>query len=213
MAGELRVRAVSASPSVRPFAVGDEQATVPLLYESSGGMYDRLAGNRELAERTLTRALDSEETTASADVVWVAALDGEVVAAMAVMPYAEWTPRAHRFLRTTLRTVPPWRWPRALWLYRSSGRMAPEPTASSLYIDSLATAAAHRRRGIARAMLDEAERMARRDGLRSVALDTWQDNRAARALYLGAGFEEVAYTPAGGALPGGVSLVKELGGR
>jgi len=198
---------------VRPFTAGDEQATVPLLYESSGGMYDRLAGNRRLAERTLARALESEETTASSDVVWVAELDGEIAGAMAVMPYAEWTPRAHRFLRATLRTIPPWRWPRALWLYRSSGRMAPEPSPSSLYIDSLATATGHQRRGVARAMLEEAEQMARRQGLRAVALDTWQDNRPARALYVGAGFEEVAYTPATGSLPGGVSLIKELRGR
>lgn len=198
---------------MRPFAAGDEHATVPLLYESSGGMYDRLAGNRKLAERTLARALAREHTTASADVVWVAELDDAVAGAMAVMPYAEWTPRAHRFLRATLRTVPPWRWPRALWLYRSSGRMAPEPSGTSLYIDSLATAREHRRRGVAGAMLETAEAMARRDGLRTLALDTWQDNRAARALYLGAGFEEVAYTPAMGSLPGGVSLVKELSAR
>ena len=204
---------MSERPTVRPFAAGDEQATVPLLYESSGGMYDRLTGNRELAERALSRALGREGTTASADVVWVAELDGVVTGAMAAMPYAEWTPRAHRFLRTTLRAVPPWRWPRALWLYRSSGRMAPEPSPRSLYIDSLATGRGHRRRGVARALLEEAERLARRDGLRAVALDTWQDNRAARALYVGAGFEEVAYTPATGSLPGGVSMIKELGGR
>ena len=204
---------MSASPSVRPFAAGDEQATVPLLYESSGGMYDRLAGNRALAERTLTRALGRELTTASADVVWVAEVDGRIAGAMAAMPYTEWTPRAHRFLRTTLRTVPPWRWPRALWLYRSSGRMAPEPSGTSLYIDSLATATGHRRQGVATAMLAEAEAMARRDGLRALALDTWQDNHAARCLYLREGFEEVAYTPAAGSLPGGVSLVKELAGR
>ncbi len=176
-------------------------------------MYDRLAGNRALAERALRRALAREQTTASADVVWVAELDGAVVGAMAAMPYEEWTPRAHRFLRSTLRTVPPWRWPRALWLYRSSGRTAPEPSASSLYIDSLATAVEHRRRGVARTMLEEAEQMARRDGLRALALDTWQDNRPARALYVAAGFEEVAYTPAVGSLPGGVSLVKELDAR
>ena len=198
---------------MRPFTTGDEQATVPLLYESSGGMYDRLAGNRELAERALARALSREATTASADVVWVAERHGEVAGAMAAMPYTEWTPRAHRFLRATLRSVPPWRWPRALWLYRSSGRVAPEPSPRSLYIDSLATAAAHRRSGVARSMLEKAEDMARGEGLRAVALDTWQDNRAARALYLGAGFEEVAYTPATGSLPGGVSLVKELAAR
>jgi len=198
---------------VRPFAAGDEQATVPLLYESSGGMYDRLAGNRDLAERTLMRALADDGTTASADVVWVAELDDGVAGAMAAMPYAEWTQRAHRFLRTTIRTIPPWRWPRAMWLYRSSGRLAPEPSADSLYIDSLATSARHRREGVARAMLDQAERMAHQQGLPTVALDTWQDNRPARALYLGVGFEEVAYTPATGSLPGGVSLVKKLSAR
>lgn len=201
---------MSATPTVRPFAAGDEQATVPLLYESSGGMYDRLTGNRELAERTLARALERERTTASADVVWVAERDGQVAGAMAAMPYAEWAARAHRFLRATLRTLPPWRWPRALWLYRSSGRMAPEPSGTSLYIDSLATHADHRRTGVATALLAEAERAAEREGLRAVALDTWQDNRAARALYVGAGYEEVAYTPASGSLPGGVSMVKEL---
>ncbi len=201
---------MSASPTVRPFAVGDERATVSLLYESSGGMYDRLTGNRRLAERTLARALAREQTTASADVVWVAEQAGAIAGAMAAMPYAEWAPRAHRFLRTTLRTIPPWRWPRALWLYRSSGRMAPEPAGATLYIDSLATAARRRRQGVARALLQAAEQMAARDGLRAVALDTWQDNRAARSLYLSAGFQEVAYTPAVGSLPAGVSMVKEL---
>lgn len=195
---------------VRPFAPGDEASTVQLLYESSGGMYDRFTGNRGLAERTIARALETEQTTASADVVWVADLDGELAGAMAAMPYREWTPRAHRFLRTTLRSIPPWRWPSALWLYRSSGRMAPEPPRTALYVDSLATDERYRRRGVARALLDEAEAMARRSGLRALALDTWQDNHPARSLYLEAGFEEVAFTPAMGALPGGVALVKDL---
>jgi ribosomal protein S18 acetylase RimI-like enzyme len=175
-------------------------------------MYDRFAGNRTLAERTLWRALGRDRTTASSDVVWVAELDGELAGAMAAMPYHEWTPRAHRFLRTTLRSIPPWRWPSALWMYRSSGRMAPEPPRTSLYVDSLATRTDLRRRGVARALLEHAEAMAQADGLRTVALDTWQDNRAARALYVSSGYEEVAYTPAVGALPGGVSLVKELRG-
>lgn len=197
-------------PNVRPFAPGDEAGTVGLLYESSGGMYDRFTGNRELAERTLRRALDSEDTTASADVVWVAELDGALAGAMAAMPYHEWTPRAHRFLRAALRSIPVWRWPPALWLYRSSGRMAPEPPRTALYIDSLATAEGFRRRGVARALLAEAESMARTAGLRAVALDTWQANHPARSLYLDVGFEEVAYTPPAGAMPAGVSLVKDL---
>ena len=201
---------MSESVTVRRFAPGDEQAVVPLLYESSGGMYDRFAGTRALAERTIARALRWEETTASADVVWVAEMDGEVVGAMAAMPYHQWTPRAQRFLRATLRSIPVWRWPPALWMYRSSGRMAPEPPRTSIYVDSLATVASRRRQGVGRALLAQAERAAHHAGLRAVALDTWQDNRAARALYVGEGFEEVAYTPAVGALPGGVSLVKEL---
>ena len=110
----------------------------------------------------------------------------------------------------TLRSIPPWRWPAALWLYRASGRTAPEPPQACFYIDSLATQAEYRRRGVARALLAEAERQATGDGLRSVALDTWIDNKPARSLYVSAGFEEVAYTPALSGLPGGVSLLKEL---
>ncbi len=201
---------MASPPTVRPFAPGDESATVALLYESSGGMYDRFTGNRELAKRALAHALSSDETTASADVVWVAELDGATAGAMAAMPYREWTPRAHQFLRVTLQSIPVWRWPSTLWMYRSSGRMAPEPPGTALYIDSLATDERYRRRGVARALLDEAEATARAGGLRTLALDTGQENRAARSLYLDAGFEEVAYTPAAGALPGGVSLVKHL---
>ena len=63
---------------------------------------------------------------------------------------------------------------------------------------------------MARALLEDAERRARSQGLRSLALDTWVDNTAARALYLRAGYEEVAHSPAVGGLPGGVSLLKEL---
>ncbi len=196
---------------VRAYDPRDSQAAAALLYESAGGMYARYAGSRKLAERTLGRALAREGTTASADVTRVAQLDGRVAGAMSAMAFDEWTPRAHAFLRVTLRSIPPWRWPAALWLYRASGRAAPEPPAASFYVDSLATAAQFRRRGVARALLDDAERQAHEHGLRSVALDTWVDNRPARALYLRAGFVEVAHTPAVSGLPGGVSLLKELG--
>lgn len=173
-------------------------------------MYDRFAGSRELAERAISRALAREGTTASAEVVRLAESDGRVVGAMAAMPFWEWTPRATRFLRVTLRSIPPWRWPRALWFYRASGRTAPEPPVGCLYVDSLATASDWRRRGVARALLEDAERAARGQDLRAIALDTWIDNRPARALYLSAGYEEVAYSPAARGLPGGVSLLKEL---
>lgn len=195
---------------VRPYRAPDSGATAALLYESSGGMYDRYAGNRKLAERTIARALEREGNTASADVVWVADLDGLVVGAMAAMPYDDWTGRAHRFLRVTLSSVPPWRWLGALWLYRASGRTAPAPPRRCFYVDSLATERRHRRIGVARALLDEAARQARDAGLGCLALDTWVDNRPARALYKGYGFEEVGRRPAVSGLPGGVSLLKRL---
>jgi len=197
-------------PSVRPYRSGDAAAATALLYESSGGMYDRYAGSRKLAERALGRALGQDGNAASADVVSVAEMDAHVVGAMAAMPYDEWTPRAHQFLRVTLRSIPPWRWPGALWLYRASGRTTPEPPAACFYIDSLATAPAKRRRGVARALLAEAEQQALALGLDAVALDTWIDNKPARSLYVSSGFEEVAYTPALSGLPGGVSLLKQL---
>lgn len=195
---------------MRRFEPADAAAVVPLLYESSGGMYDRYTGSRRLAERTLRRALRREANTASADVVWVADLDEDVAGAMAAMPFEDWTPRAQRFLQVTLSSIPPWRWPAALSLYRASGRAAPEPRHDCLYVDSLATHERARRRGVASALLDEAERQARAAGLGAVALDTWVDNRAARALYREHGFEEVGSRPAVSGLPGGVSLLKRL---
>jgi len=202
---------VSAQPRVRPYLPGDAATVVPILYASSGGMYERYAGSRRLAERTLARALGAGENTASADVIWVTELAGRVVGAMAAMPFCEWTPRAHAFLRTTLRSIPPWRWPGALWVYRAGGRPGAEPPRSSFYVDSLATAEQFRRLGVASALLEYAERRARELGLGAVALDTWVDNEPARGLYARAGFVELARSPARRGMPGGVLLVKELG--
>lgn len=195
---------------VRPCQDGDAAAVAPILYESSGGLYDRYAGSRALAERAITRALGVEGTTASAEVVYVADIDGRVAGAMAAMAYSEWTPRAQAFLRVTLRSIPFWRWPAAIGTYRASARAGPVPPDASLYVDSLATAAEFRRRGVARALLEEAERVARGLGLRYVALDTWADNRPALALYAGMGFQEISRTRGRGVLPGGVSMMKEL---
>ena len=196
---------------VRPFRSEDARAAAALLYESAGGLYDRYAGSPRLARRALARALESDDTTASADVVWVAELDGRVAGAMAAMPVDWWAGRSRGFLSVTLRAIPPWRWPAALWLYRTGARAAPALPANSLYVDSLATAMHARRRGVARALLVEADRQAGNRGLTRVALDAFADNYAARALYRGAGYRETGSTPAAGAMPAGVSLIKELG--
>jgi ribosomal protein S18 acetylase RimI-like enzyme len=198
--------------NVRRFRPDDAGATVPILYASSGGMYDRYAGSRELAERLLARALERRGTAASADVIWVAELDGEIAGAMAAMPWVDWPRRANALLRLALRTIPPWRWPGALRIHTAGERTSAEPSGRAFYVDSLATAERFRRRGVASALLAEAEQAARVRGLGAVTLDTWADNEGARALYAANGFREVAQTPGTRGLPAGVALSRELAG-
>jgi ribosomal protein S18 acetylase RimI-like enzyme len=72
---------------------------------------------------------------------------------------------------------------------RRTERATPAPAAESLYIDALGTAPAFRRRGVASALLADAEDRARRLGLGCVSLETEVDNEAARALYERCDFE------------------------
>ena len=173
-------------------------------------MFDRFAGGRGRALRLLERSLAETGNASSADVVWVAELDGRVAAAMAAFPVDEAVKRSSAFLRLALRHAPPWRWPEALLLYWLGSRAAPRPTAPGFYVDALATDPSFRRRGAASALLAEAERQARVRGLPAVALDTTVGNEEARALYAREGFEEVAYRPPARGLPGFVALVKAL---
>jgi ribosomal protein S18 acetylase RimI-like enzyme len=195
---------------VRPARRTDSAAVADLLYESAGGMYDRFAGGSERARSVLRRAFEEPGNNASVEVVTVAEVDGTVAAASAAFPVEETPGRASAFLRIALRALPPWRWPGALRLYWAGSRAAPAPPHGALYVDALATEDSVRRRGAATALLGQAEGRARRLGLTSVALDTSLDNKAARSLYLGMGYEEVAYRPAGRGMPGFVALVKEL---
>ncbi|HEX2416250.1 MAG TPA: GNAT family N-acetyltransferase [Thermoleophilaceae bacterium] len=177
---------------------------------SAPDMYDRFAGGREHALRTLATAFETEGTAASAERVWFAELNGEVAGAMAAFPVDEAAERSRAFLRLALRQAPAWRWPGALRLYLVGGRASPSPPAAAFYIDALATDPRYRRHGAARALLAEAECEARRRALPCVALDTTLNNDAARALYAAEGFDEVAYRPAARGLPGFVALVKPL---
>jgi len=58
---------------------------------------------------------------------------------------------------------------------------------TELYVDEVGTASTHRRRGIARAMLDELFRWGRELGCEEAWLGTELDNHAANALYRGYG--------------------------
>jgi ribosomal protein S18 acetylase RimI-like enzyme len=197
-------------PDVRPVRAEDFPVAARLLHLSAADMYDRFSGGRGRALRLLERSLAHPGTASSADVVWVAELDGRLAGAMAAFPVHEAVARSRAFLRLALRLLPPWRWPAALSLYWAGGRAAPAPPTSSFYVDALATDPDLRRRGVARALLLEAEKEARRRGLPAVALDTTMHNRAARALYAGAGFEELAQRSPARGLPGFVALAKRL---
>jgi len=195
---------------LRPAKTDDAPVAASLILESARDMYARLAGGAKRAPRVVERAFRRPGTTASAEVVTLAEADGAVVGAMCAFPAEEAPARARAFQRAVLAAVPPWCWPGSLWLYWVGARAGPQPPTDCLYVDALATAPDARRRGTARALLGEAERRARAAGLSELALDTSLDNKAARALYVGEGFEEVAYRAPGRGLPGFVALVKAL---
>ena len=195
---------------VRKADPDDFPRVAELLHHSAADMYDRFAGGRERALGVLRRSLAEPGNASSAEVVWVASVDGQVAGAMAAFSVDEAAARARAFLGLALRGSPPWRWPVALFLYWAGGRAAPSPPASALYVDALATDPGFRRRGVARALLAAAEQGAREQRLPAVALDTTIANEPARTLYASEGFDEVAYRPPGRGLPGFVALVKPL---
>ena len=195
---------------VRKAGQEDRAEVARLLFESAIDMYERFSGGRERALATLERAFDTPGNLASQEVTWIAEVDGKPAAAMAAFPVAQAAERSRAYMDLTLRGTPLWRWPGVLRLYWVGGRAGPKPREHSFYIDALATDPAFRRRGAARALLDEADRQAREHGLPAVSLDTTLNNEAARALYAGAGFDEVAYRAPSNGLPGFVALVKPV---
>ena len=195
---------------VRKARQEDVGAVARPLFESAPDMYARFSGGRERALAALERGFGEPGTVASGEVVWLVELEDGPAAAMAAFPVTEAAARSRAFLRLTLRGTPFWRWPGTLRLYWAGGRANPKPRDDSLYIDALATDPALRRRGAARALLEEAEREARVRELPAVTLDTTIDNAGARALYAAAGFDEVAYRAPTRALPGFVALFKPV---
>jgi ribosomal protein S18 acetylase RimI-like enzyme len=195
---------------VRKAGPDDFPRVAELLHHSAADMYDRFAGGRERALRVLRRSLGEPGNASSAEVVWVASVEGGVAGAMAAFSVDEASARARAFLGLALRGSPPWRWPVALYLYWAGGRAAPSPPEAAMYVDALATDPDFRRRGVARALLAAAEGAAREQRLPAVALDTTIANEPARTLYASEGFDEVAYRPPGRGLPGFVALVKPL---
>ena len=181
-----------------------------LLYESAAAKYDQFAGDQRRALALLERSFRRRGNTASCETISVAELDGRVAGVLAAFSSAEGDLRARRFLRIALAGMAPWRWAEALRIFRLGTDAVPLPPADALYVDALATSAALRRRGIARALLGEAERRAWAAGLGAVALDTGGANAPARALYEAAGFVAAAERKPYGAMPGVVAYVRRL---
>jgi len=127
---------------------------------------------------------------ASFEVCEVAEVDGELAGVIAWFPVSEGDERARRFVSLTAPRVPPWRWPGLLRHLRAAGAVSPIPPPRMLYVDALAVDPSFRRRGIARALLERAERAAVEHRLDGVALDTGLHNEPARALYEATGFSE-----------------------
>jgi ribosomal protein S18 acetylase RimI-like enzyme len=173
-----------------------DDAADALLYESAAPYYTAYAGGPERARRLLRTLYPRDGHTASWEVCRVAGADGAIVGVLAAFPSRDGDALARRFVRLTLLHSAPWRVPRLMRHLRATAAVAPRPPERMLYVDALATDHAHRRRGVARTLLEEAERMAAAAGLDGVALDTGIENRAARSLYERAGFSPSSLRPA-----------------
>jgi ribosomal protein S18 acetylase RimI-like enzyme len=203
-------------PVVRPARPGD-RAAPGLLYESAAPYYDAYAGSRGRALKVLEAIWDRPAHTASFEWTHVAELDGAVAGVLAAFPSAEGDRLARRFLSLSLVRLPAWRWPGIVRHLRASAAVTPIPPDGALYVDALATDAGARRRGVATALLREAERLAAEQNLDGVALDTGLQNLDAQALYERHGFrrgavhrapdERVAHAVGG---PGFVSYFKPV---
>jgi ribosomal protein S18 acetylase RimI-like enzyme len=173
-----------------------DDAVDALLFASAAPYYAAYAGGPDRAQRLLRRLYPRRGHTASWEVCHVAEAGGEIVGVLAAFPSREGDALARRFVRLTLVHSAPWRIPALVRHLQATAAVAPLPPERMLYVDALATAPAHRRRGVARALLAEADRMAAAAGLDGVALDTGIENRAARSLYERAGFSPSSLRPA-----------------
>jgi ribosomal protein S18 acetylase RimI-like enzyme len=174
--------------TVRPAAPGD--GADDLLYLSARRYYDAYAGSEAAARRMLRRVHLRPGHPASVALSRVAEADGRVVGVIVGFPSVDGEQLARRFLALTAPRIPPWRWPRLVRHLRAAAGLAPIPAAGSWYVDALAVAEDARRQGVARALLADAEAIARAEGATGVALDTGLENVAARRLYEASGYEQ-----------------------
>jgi ribosomal protein S18 acetylase RimI-like enzyme len=152
---------VSAEITVRPARPGEADVLAPLLYAVSPEAHDRFAGGHERALQLIVTGLERTGTSASTEVTQVAEVAAQAAGIVCCYPVWEGADRAAAYAGIGLRASPVWRRPGMLRFLRRMEGVTPAPAAESLYIDALGTAPAFRRRGVARALLADAENRAR----------------------------------------------------
>jgi len=191
---------------------------VPLLFESAKPYYTAYAGSERRALKLLQSVYVRRGHAASYEFCRVAVDRGRIAGVVAGFRVAEADRLSRRFVSMTLRRLPPWTLPGTFLHLRAAGIVSPHPPLDAFYVDALAVDPAHRRRGIARQLLEIAEKEAARAGCARIALDTGLQNHGARALYDAYGFREREIRRApddriakalGG--PGFIGYVKDLG--
>ncbi|MEO8690688.1 MAG: GNAT family N-acetyltransferase [Solirubrobacteraceae bacterium] len=167
-----------------------EDGAEDLLYVSAQRYYDAYAGGEATARRLLRRVHARPGHPASVSLVRVAEAEGRIVGAIVGFPAGEGEELAQRFLALTAWRIPPWRWRGLLRHLNAASGMSPAPAPGSWYVDALAVAPDARRRGVARALLADAEAIARAQGASGVSLDTGLENTPARRLYEANGYAQ-----------------------
>jgi ribosomal protein S18 acetylase RimI-like enzyme len=174
--------------TVRPAALDD--GAEDLLYVSAQRYYDAYAGGEAPARRMIRRVHAKPGHPASVSLARVAEAEGRVVGVIVGFPAGDGETLARRFLTLTAPRIPPWRWPRLLRHLNAAAGMSPTPALGSWYVDALAVAEDVRRQGVARALLADAEAIAREHGTTGMSLDTGLENAPARRLYVASGYEQ-----------------------
>ena len=195
---------------VRRARSDDSRAVAALVYSTSSGLYDHLLKDRERALGFIEATFRRSGSGAGRELTWVAEREGEVAGALVGFPAGAAVGLARRFAWMVLRHTPPWRWPAVVRLQWLGERQAPLPVAASFYVDALATDPGHRRRGVATALLERAEKHARAVGLRALSVDTPESNEGGLALYRSAGFRVVERVDTKPPIPRAVLLAKDL---
>jgi ribosomal protein S18 acetylase RimI-like enzyme len=161
-----------------------------LLYDSAKPYYTAYAGSERRALKLLSAVFARTGHAASYEWCKVATDNGKIVGLVAGFPVREGDRLSRRFVALTFPRLPPWRWPGTFRHLQAAGGVSPNPPFDAYYVDALAVDPQFRRQGVAKQLLDIAQRDAARAGLRKLALDTGLQNAPARALYDAYGFRE-----------------------